>query len=43
MTHLPAGQAYRRYYLRQIVVGDGCRPACTPPREAQEQAGVPAG
>lgn len=32
-----------RYYLRQTVVGDGLRPARTPLREAQEQAGVPAG
>ncbi|MEU3226761.1 MobF family relaxase [Streptomyces sp. NPDC006976] len=37
-----AGQMYR-YYLRQVVVGDGRRPARTPLREAQEQAGVPAG
>lgn len=32
-----------RYYLRETVVGDGCRPARTPLRAAQEQAGVPAG
>ncbi len=32
-----------RYYLRQVVVGDGRRPARTPLREAQEEAGVPAG
>ncbi len=32
-----------RYYLRHTVVGDGHRPARTPLREAQEQAGVPAG
>lgn len=32
-----------RYYLRQVIVGDGRRPARTPLREAQEQAGVPAG
>lgn len=32
-----------RYYLRQTVVGDGRRPARTPLRAAQEQAGVPAG
>src|SRR5215217_8137315 len=32
-----------RYYLRETVVGDGRRPARTPLREAQEQAGVPAG
>ncbi|MEU5810705.1 MobF family relaxase [Streptomyces sp. NPDC047718] len=37
-----AGQMYR-YYLRQTVVGDGRRPARTPLREAQEQAGVPVG
>ena len=32
-----------RYYLRETVVGDGHRPAHTPLRAAQEQAGVPAG
>ncbi len=32
-----------RYYLRQTVVGDGRRPARTPLRAAQEQAGVPVG
>ncbi|WP_331747787.1 relaxase domain-containing protein (plasmid) [Streptomyces sp. NBC_00853] len=37
-----AGQMYR-YYLRQVVVGDGRRPARMPLREAQEQAGVPVG
>ncbi|MFD8790844.1 MobF family relaxase [Streptomyces vinaceus] len=37
-----AGQMYR-YFMRQTVVGDGRRPARTPLREAQEQAGVPAG
>ncbi|MFF5858629.1 relaxase domain-containing protein [Streptomyces sp. NPDC012751] len=37
-----AGQTYR-YYLRETVVGDGCRPARTPLRVAQEQAGVPVG
>ncbi|WP_285530200.1 MobF family relaxase [Streptomyces lavendulae] len=37
-----AGQMYR-YYLRQVVVGDGRRPARTALREAQEEAGVPAG
>ncbi|WP_432095697.1 MobF family relaxase [Streptomyces sp. bgisy100] len=37
-----AGQMYR-YYLRQTVVGDGRRPARTPLRAAQEQAGVPVG
>lgn len=37
-----AGQMYR-YYLRQVVVGDGRRAARTPLRKAQEEAGVPAG
>ncbi|MEU9418434.1 MobF family relaxase [Streptomyces sp. NPDC048272] len=37
-----AGQMYR-YYLRQVVVGDGRRPPNTPLRKAQEQAGVPVG
>jgi hypothetical protein len=37
-----AGQMYR-YYLRQTVVGDGRRPARTPLRQAQEEAGVPVG
>ncbi|MFZ3492382.1 relaxase domain-containing protein [Streptomyces sp. 5.8] len=37
-----AGQMYR-YCLRQVVVGDGRRPARTSLREAQEEAGVPAG
>ncbi|MFE7766473.1 relaxase domain-containing protein [Streptomyces sp. NPDC057438] len=37
-----AGQMYR-YYLREMVVGDGRRPARTPLCEAQEQAGVPVG
>ncbi|MGC5543727.1 MobF family relaxase [Streptomyces griseus] len=37
-----AGQMYR-YYLRETVVGDGRRPARTPMRVAQEQAGVPVG
>ncbi|MCX5278151.1 MobF family relaxase [Streptomyces virginiae] len=37
-----AGQMYR-YFMRQTVVGDGRRPARTPLREAQEQAGVPFG
>ncbi|MFE4802054.1 MobF family relaxase [Streptomyces sp. NPDC056708] len=39
---ITAGQMYR-YYLRQVVVGDGRRRARTPLREAQEEAGVPAG
>ncbi|MGA5431231.1 MobF family relaxase [Streptomyces koyangensis] len=37
-----AGQMYR-YYLRETVVGDGRRPARTPLRAAQAQAGVPVG
>ncbi|MFB0619425.1 hypothetical protein [Streptomyces sp. AGS-58] len=37
-----AGRMYR-YHLRETVAGDGRRPARTPLREAQEQAGVPAG
>ncbi|MEV7881873.1 MobF family relaxase [Streptomyces microflavus] len=37
-----AGQLYR-YFLRETVAGDGRRPAGTPLRTAQEQAGVPAG
>lgn len=37
-----AGQMYR-YFLRETVVGDGRRPARTPLRVAQEQAGVPVG
>ncbi|MFJ5535168.1 MobF family relaxase [Streptomyces sp. NPDC093261] len=32
-----------RYYLRQVVVGDGRRPARTPLARAQEEVGVPAG
>ncbi|WCD91070.1 hypothetical protein KPP03845_200031 (plasmid) [Streptomyces xanthophaeus] len=32
-----------RYCLRETVVGDGRRPAHTPLRAAQEQAGVPVG
>ncbi|MFJ9472522.1 MobF family relaxase [Streptomyces caniferus] len=36
------GQMYR-YYLRQVVVGDGRRPPRKPLRKAQEEAGVPAG
>ncbi|MFJ4329090.1 MobF family relaxase [Streptomyces tricolor] len=39
---ITAGQMYR-YYLRQVVVGDGRRPARTPLVQAQEEAGVPAG
>ncbi|WP_078492525.1 MobF family relaxase [Streptomyces yerevanensis] len=39
---ITAGQMYR-YYLRQVVVGDGRRPARTPLAKAQEEAGVPAG
>ncbi|MFD4130551.1 MobF family relaxase [Streptomyces globisporus] len=37
-----AGQMYG-YYFRETIVGDGRRPARTPLRAAQEQAGVPAG
>lgn len=37
-----AGQM-QRYYTRETVVGDGRRPARTPLKKAQEQAGVPAG
>ncbi|MFB0620289.1 MobF family relaxase [Streptomyces sp. AGS-58] len=37
-----AGQMYS-YYLRETVVGDGRRPARTPLRAVQEQAGVPVG
>ncbi|WP_192582743.1 MobF family relaxase [Streptomyces triticiradicis] len=39
---ITAGQMYR-YYLRQVVVGDGRRPTRTPLARAQEEAGVPAG
>jgi conjugative relaxase-like TrwC/TraI family protein len=39
---ITAGQMYS-YYLRQVVVGDGRRPARTPLVQAQEEAGVPAG
>ncbi|MET9197065.1 MobF family relaxase [Streptomyces olivaceus] len=39
---IQAGQMYR-YFLRETVVGDGRRPARTPLRAAQEQAGVPVG
>ncbi|MGK5628577.1 MobF family relaxase [Streptomyces sp. URMC 123] len=42
IAKITAGQAYR-YYLRQVVVGDGHRPARTPLVQAQEEAGVPAG
>ncbi|MFD3920850.1 relaxase domain-containing protein [Streptomyces sp. NPDC058595] len=37
-----AGQMYR-YYLRQVLVGDGRRPARTSLRRVQEEADVPAG
>ncbi|MFE3249822.1 MobF family relaxase [Streptomyces sp. NPDC059209] len=37
-----AGQMYR-YYLRQVLVGDGRRPPRTPLAQAQKEAGVPAG
>ncbi|MCX4598830.1 relaxase domain-containing protein [Streptomyces sp. NBC_01549] len=39
---ITAGQMHR-YYSRQVVVGDGRRPARTPLAKAQEEAGVPAG
>ncbi|UXY25090.1 relaxase domain-containing protein (plasmid) [Streptomyces cynarae] len=39
---ITAGQMYR-YYLRQVIVGDGRRPARTPLAQAQQEAGVPAG
>ncbi|MFE7404219.1 MobF family relaxase [Streptomyces sp. NPDC057557] len=39
---ITAGQMYR-YYLRQVLVGDGRRPARKPLRRAQQDAGVPAG
>ena len=42
IAKITAGQMYR-YYLHQVVVGDGRRPARTPLKEAQEEAGVPAG
>ncbi|MGW0395627.1 hypothetical protein ACWDYJ_33095 [Streptomyces sp. NPDC003042] len=31
------------YYMREVVVGDGRRPARMPLKKAQEEAGVPAG
>jgi hypothetical protein len=37
-----SGQMYR-YDLHETVVGDGRRPARTPLRGGQEQAGVPTG
>lgn len=39
---ITAGQMYR-YYLRQVLVGDGRRPVRKPLREAQQDAGVPVG
>lgn len=39
---ITAGQMYR-YYLRQVLVGDSRRPARKPLKEAQQEAGVPAG
>ncbi|MCX4799889.1 relaxase domain-containing protein [Streptomyces sp. NBC_01242] len=39
---ITAGQMYR-YYLRQVLVGDGRRPARKPLRRAQQDARVPAG
>lgn len=42
IKEISAGQMYR-YYLRQVVVGDGRRPGRSPLRAAQEEAGVPPG
>ncbi|MEU9858884.1 MobF family relaxase [Streptomyces sp. NPDC047974] len=42
IRRIRAGQMYR-YYFRETVVGGGRRPARTPLRTAQEQAGVPVG
>ncbi|WP_189135725.1 MobF family relaxase [Wenjunlia tyrosinilytica] len=42
IAKITAGQMYR-YYMCRVVVGDGRRPARTPLREVQEEAGVPAG
>lgn len=39
---ITAGQMYR-YYLRQVLVGDGRRPSRKSLRQAQQDAGVPAG
>ncbi|MGW3653539.1 MobF family relaxase [Streptomyces sp. NPDC000878] len=39
---ITAGQMYR-YYLRQVLVGDGRRPGRKPLRKAQQDAGVPVG
>ncbi|MFD7409485.1 MobF family relaxase [Streptomyces sp. NPDC059866] len=39
---ITAGQMYR-YFLRQVLVGDGRRPACKPLKKAQQDAGVPVG
>ncbi|MFI6730229.1 relaxase domain-containing protein [Streptomyces atratus] len=39
---ITAGQMYR-YYMRQVLVGDGRRPARKPLKRAQQDAGVPAG
>ncbi len=39
---IAAGQMCR-YYLRQVLVGAGRRPARTSLRRVQEEAGVPAG
>ncbi|WP_158795097.1 MobF family relaxase [Streptomyces sp. NRRL S-337] len=42
IAKITAGQMYR-YYLRQVVVGDGRRPARKPLATAQQEAGAPAG
>ncbi|MFF1651570.1 relaxase domain-containing protein [Streptomyces sp. NPDC058240] len=42
IAKVTAGQMYR-YYLREVVVGDGRRPSRTPLADAQEESGVPAG
>ncbi|MEV5049341.1 MobF family relaxase [Streptomyces griseoincarnatus] len=39
---ITAGQMYR-YFLRQVLVGDGRRPGRTPLKTAQHDAGVPVG
>jgi hypothetical protein len=39
MALITAGQLYR-YYLRQVVVGDGPRPARMPLAKAQDESGV---
>ncbi|WP_432197091.1 MobF family relaxase [Streptomyces sp. bgisy027] len=39
---ITAGQMYR-YFLRQVLIGDGRRPARQPLKKAQQDAGVPVG